>query len=171
MGRKFRLGAVIASVLVVGSVAVASATSSPDSRSSDSDGRKVLVLDLLARVVGNSTYIDEGTAGESVGDQYVAAVDLFSGGHKVGEESSICTVTRIQANGATTLHCTGFSSLPGGQVTSEVAYEYGPGEQVKKDPYFTAVKGGTGKYRTAHGEGRIQELAVGEWRITFRIIL
>ena len=42
---------------------------------------------------------------------------------------------------------------------------------VQAHPYFLAIKGGTGKYRTAHGELRIQELTATEWRVTLRIIL
>lgn len=129
-----------------------------------------MVLDLVARVV-DSTDIDEKPTGFSQGDQFVQAVDLFDAGTKVGEESSICTVTRIEADGSSTFHCTGVSSLPGGQITTEGATNYGPNEFPKEDPYSTAIKGGTGKYRTAHGDTRIQELTTAEWQFTLRIIL
>ena len=170
MGRKLRIGAAIALVLVAGCVTVASATSSGDNRSSDSDGRKVVVLDLVAQVVDRQE-IDEAPAGQSLGDWTVLEVDLISGGNKVGEESSICVLTRIDADGTTTSHCKGVSTLPGGQVTTELAVKYGPNEVLKADPYFTAIKGGTGKYRTAHGDGRLQELNQNQWRLTLRIIL
>ena len=92
MGRKLRIGAAIALVLVAGCVTVASATSSGENRSSDSDGRKVVVLDLVAQVVDRQE-IDEAPAGQSLGDWTVLEVDLISGGNKVGEESSICVLT------------------------------------------------------------------------------
>ena len=41
----------------------------------------------------------------------------------------------------------------------------------KADPYFLAITGGTGKYRTAHGEIRVQELTDDEFRYSMRIIL
>jgi hypothetical protein len=42
---------------------------------------------------------------------------------------------------------------------------------LKADPYFTAIKGGTGRYRTAHGDGTLQDLNENAWRLTLRIIL
>ncbi len=171
MGRKLRIGGAMACLLVLGSVTVASATSSRDNRSSGKDDRKVVVLDLRARVVGDPTTIDRKPPGLSQGDQQVLAVDLLQAGTKVGEESSICMITRVEANGASTVHCTGVESLPGGQVTTEGTINYGPNEFPKADPYSLAVTGGTGKYRTAHGEIRIQELTTTEWQITLRIIL
>jgi hypothetical protein len=157
-------------VLVAGCVTVASATSSGNNRSPDPDRRKVVVLDLLAREVHRAE-IDETPIGFSQGDHLVVAADLFHGGTKVGEGNDICTIARIEPNDASTVHCTGVQSLPGGQVTTEAAINYGPNEFPKVDPYFIAIKGGTGKYRTAHGEGRIQELTPTEWRLTLRIIL
>jgi hypothetical protein len=49
---------------------------------------------------------------------------------------------------------------------------YGPGDELflKADPYSTAIKGGTGKYRTAHGDTRIQDRA-DDFQLTLRIIL
>jgi hypothetical protein len=170
MGRKLRVGAAMACLLVFGAVTVESATSSPDKRSSGKDYRKVVVLDILARAVA-STNIDRKPTDLSHGDETVLAVDLYQAGTKVGEESSICVVTRVEANGASTVHCTGVESLPGGQVTTEGTINYGPNESPKADPYFLAIKGGTGKYRTAHGDIRIQELTTTEWQITLRIIL
>lgn len=171
MGRKLRVGAAMVCLLLLGSVTVASATSSRDNRSSGSDGRKVVVLDLMARAVGEPTIIDRKPTGLSQGDQQVLAVDLLHAGTKLGEESSICMVSRVEANGASTVHCTGVESLPGGQITTEGTINYGPNEFPKADPYSLAIKGGTGKYRTAHGEIRIQELTATEWQITLRIIL
>jgi hypothetical protein len=79
-------------------------------------------------------------------------------------------VTRVEANDASTVHCTGVESLPGGQVTTEGTINYGPNEFAKADPYSLPIEGGTGKYRTAHGEIRIQELTTTEWQVTLRII-
>jgi hypothetical protein len=71
------------------------ATSSRDNRSSGSDDRKVVVLDLLGRTVDdptNPTQIDHAPTDVvpedfSQGDQLVAAFDLFRDGTKVGEET------------------------------------------------------------------------------------
>jgi hypothetical protein len=172
MGRKLRMGAAMACLLVLGSVTVAYATSSRDNGPPDTDDRNVLVLDFDARVVG-FTEDNRPPAGPSRGDRYVANIDLFRAGTKVGEEDAICTITRREANGATKLHCTGVQTLLGGQVTTEGVINYGPGEYeagVKADPYSTAIKGGTGKYRTAHGDTRIRDRVAGEFQLTLRII-
>jgi hypothetical protein len=52
MGRKLRMGAAMACLLVLASVTVAYATSSRDNGSSDADDRNVVELDFDARVVG-----------------------------------------------------------------------------------------------------------------------
>ena len=41
----------------------------------------------------------------------------------------------------------------------------------KADPYFSAVKGDTGKNRTAHSEARIQERTPAEFEAAVRIVL
>jgi hypothetical protein len=46
MRRKLRMGTAMACLLLLGTVTVASATSSRGSRASDGDDRKVVVLDL-----------------------------------------------------------------------------------------------------------------------------
>jgi hypothetical protein len=170
MGRKLRLSAAAASLLLVASVTVASATSSPPS---DKDKRKVVVLDFDARVVDTNVDDQVPTGQPSLGDQYTSAIDLYRDGTKVGEESAICTISRLEANKVTRLHCTGVQTLHGGQTTSEGVINYGPGDQLflKADPYSTAIKGGTGKYRTAHGDTRIQDRDDDEFRLTLRIIL
>jgi hypothetical protein len=171
MGRKLRIGAAAASLLLIGSVAVASATSSPPS---DKDGRKLVVLDFDAQGLAFNVD-DQLPTGPSLGDRYTSAIDLYRVGTKVkvGEESAICTISRVEANKVTRLHCTGVQTVPGGQVTSEGVINYGPGDELffKADPYSTAIKGGTGKYRTAHGDTRIQDVDDDEFRLTLRIIL
>ncbi len=168
MGRNLRLGAAVASVLVLASVAVASATSSGDNRSTDADHRKVVVLDLAGHIVA-STFPPPTDFGQ--GDQATFKSDLFHKGIKVGEESNVCTITRGEPGRAVTLYCSGVDSLPAGQIAWQGTIDYGPNESPKADPYFLAITGGTGKYRTAHGEIRVQELPDDEFRYSMRIIL
>jgi hypothetical protein len=175
--RRKRISAAVASVLVVGSVAVASAATTHDSRTSDSDDRKMLVLDLVAHVADDNV-IDVGPRDsdpnvfveDDEGDGFVLDIDLSHKGKPIGKESTICIYTAIEKDGARTLHCTAVQTLPGGELTTEGAIHYGPNEPIRKDPYSTAIKGGTGKYRTAHGDTRIQELTPYDWRLTLRII-
>lgn len=72
---------------------------------------------------------------------------------------------------ASTFHCNGINSLPGGQITAAGLVSYGSTEEFRAEPYFFAITGGTGKYRTAHGEIKIQERSPTEAELTFRIIL
>ena len=166
MGRNIRTGAVIALVLVAGTVAVASATG--DNRSSDADHWKVVALDLAG-------HIDVITAPEpkdvSVGDQFIVRSTLFHKGTPVGEESNICAITRGEPDKPVTLYCSGVDSLPAGKIAWQGSIDYGPDGLPTADPYFLAITGGTGKYRTAHGEIRAQELPNEEFRYSMRIIL
>jgi hypothetical protein len=94
----------MAAVLVLASVAVASAALSDDNRSSGSDDRKVIVLDLLARVVDGADMdvppfdpapdvVLADLTGEDEGDGFVLDIEESSKGRPVGRESSICTWT------------------------------------------------------------------------------
>ena len=170
MGRKLRVGAAMACLLVLGSVTVASATSSRDNRSSGKDDRKVVVFDLLGRQV-NSTEIDHAPTDLvpddfSQGDQLVLAVDLFQAGTKVGRgEQHLHGHPRRSARSEhRPLHRGPLSPRRAGHH----AINYGPNEFPKADPYSLAIKGGMGKYRTAHGDIRIQELTTTEWQATHR---
>jgi hypothetical protein len=180
MGSRLRAGTVATLLLLAGSVTVASATSSVDSGvgsgqhkgPSGSDGHKTVVLHLRAEANRPTTYVDLGEADYSEADQFVFANDLFSGDTKVGEDGGVCTVTRVEEDGASTLYCVGGNSLPGGQINTAGLVTYGADEEFREEPYFFAITGGTGKYRTAHGEVRIQELGSTELLdLTFRIIL
>jgi hypothetical protein len=172
MGIKWlRAGAAVA-FLLLASVAVASAGSSADKRSSQSGDRDSVVLRLQGKVAGEIVYVDLGKADYSPADQYVYSSDLSREGKKVGVDGAVCTVVRVEDNGASTLRCYGINSLPGGQITTAGLITYGPDEEFKKEPYFFAVTGGTGKYRNARGEVKIKDLGSSEaFRRTFRIVL
>jgi hypothetical protein len=164
MGPRLKVGAVVACLLAIGGVTFASA----DSRDAD-DGGPIETLHLVAKEV-DSTFLDLGDADFSVGDQFAFTNDLFNGGEKVGEDGGLCVVTRLTANGASTWKCVGSNVLPGGQITVQGLVTYGPGEEIKADPYLFAITGGTGKYRAARGEVKIEEVSGVKLRATFRII-
>jgi hypothetical protein len=162
-------GAAVA-FLLLASVAVAFAGSSGEKRSSHSNERKSIVLHLEGTPAQETVYVDLGDAGDSRGDQYVFTSDLSREDKKVGIDGGVCTVVRT-TDGASTLHCDGINSLPGGQITTAGLVSYGPGDEAfKKDPYFFAITGGTGKYRTARGEVKIEERE-SSVRLTFRVVL
>lgn len=131
----------------------------------------MIILHLRGEANRPTTEVDVGEEGFSEADQFVFANDLFSGGTKVGEDGGVCTATRVEEDFASTLYCVGGNSLPGGQIDTAGLVSYGADEELKEEPYFFAITGGTGKYRTAHGEVRIKELGSAELLdLTFRII-
>jgi hypothetical protein len=163
MGSRLKVGTVVVVLLAIGGVTFASA----GARDADDGGSTQMI-----RVVGkevDSTFLDLGGADLGVGDQFAFSNDLFSGGEKVGEDGGLCIVTRVTAGGATTWKCVGSNTLPGGQITAQGLVTYGPGEEIKADPYLFAITGGTGRYRAARGEVKIEETSAVRLRITFRI--
>jgi hypothetical protein len=169
MGTKLlRAGAAVA-FLLLASVAVAFAGSG-EKRSSHGDKRKATVFQLNGKSAQDTVAVEAGDATDPRGTQYAYTNDLSRKGKKVGIDGGVCTIVRF-IDGASTLHCNGINELPGGQITTAGLVTYGPDEAFKKDPYYFAITGGTGKYRTAHGEIKIEELGSSSvLRLTFRVV-
>ncbi len=161
MGTKLKLAAVVACLLGFVGVTVAAAGSPrTDDRGS------VTTLHLVAKEV-DSTFLDLGDTDFSVGDQLAFSNDLYHAGKKVGKDAGWCVVARLTASGASTFKCVGSNALPGGQITVQGLVTYGPTEEIKAEPYRFAITGGTGRYREADGEVRIEELGGGVIDLTF----
>ena len=164
--KMLRAGAVV-TFLLLATGAVASAGSSGDAHSDD---RGSVVINLAGKAASETVYVDLGAPDYSEADQFVFTNDLLRGVTKVGEDGGVCTVTRVEEDGGSTLLCSGSNSLPGGQITVSGLVSYGPDEEFKKEPYFFAITGGTGKYRNARGEVKITELgSTALLRLSFRI--
>ena len=136
-----RLHAVVALTVAAATAGAMATTAASDDGSHEQDGQ---VIRLTTKQVRQG-FVDHGAPGFSTDDQFVFSNDLYSNGEKVGEDGGSCTVTRIADAGATTLHCLGTNSLPGGQIS--VQGLAAPGE-----PFELAVTGGTGRYRKARGQ-------------------
>jgi hypothetical protein len=137
---------------------------SPDEKPAHKD---VQVIELVARVVEESD-LDLDRNGElSQGDQYVFTNDLFRGGEKVGTDGGVCSAVRLDA-GLLTDHCTATLSLPRGQITAQWLITLARGEE---RPIVAAITGGTGAYRTAHGELVAEAISEQEVRLTLKLIL
>ena len=169
MTPKRRAGMAVAVLLLLASVAVLSAALAAGKPSAQSKDRNSILLHLRAKEV-KETYTDVGDPEYSQGDVIAFANDLFRGDKKVGEDGGVCTVTRVAADGASSVHCSGSNSLPGGQIAVAGLIDYGPDETYKQDPYSLPITGGTGKYRAARGEVTIKELSTQEFRLTLRVI-
>ena len=144
MRTKFKLMA----ALVV-TVALAVLVSAP-AASANADGKKFKILRIVAEEK-QSEFLDLGTPGPSLGDQFVFSERLFVRGRQVGESGVVCTVTQaMPPYDVLTFKCEGALSLRKGQITLqgliEVQGEDDPG------PFRVAITGGTGKFRCACGE-------------------
>jgi hypothetical protein len=132
----------LVTLAVAATTAGAMAATAASDDGSHADGGQVIRLTTKQVHQG---FVDHGAPGFSTDDQFVFSNDLYRNGEKVGEDAGTCTVTRIADSGATTLHCLGTNSLPGGQIS--VQGLAAPGE-----PFELAVTGGTGRYDKARGQ-------------------
>jgi hypothetical protein len=163
MRRKLPLGVLAILVLAVVSLPAASASSS---RSSDDDEVEVI---RVRAVAVSEVFLDldhSGGQSPTIGDQFVFSSDFFRGGKKVGFDGGFCTLVRLPA----LLECVGTNSLPGGQLTAQGLLDYGP-DFASEGPFKLAITGGTGRYKTAHGQVRVIDRPSPESdSVTFRII-
>jgi hypothetical protein len=150
MQRKLILGAASALLLALTSVSFASAGSDSES---DSNGDKVRILHVTL-TNSQQTDLDLGTPGQSVGDRFNVFGELFRNDKRVGVAGYECVTLLFRPGSdpagppaAATDQCTGSLSLPKGQITVQ-----GLVDRTGPVPVTIAITGGTGAYRTAHGE-------------------
>ena len=132
------------------SVSLAFASGDPKG---DNNGDKVRILHVTL-TNPQETDLDLGDPGPSVGDRFRVFGDLVRNGKRVGVAGYEC-VTLVFRPGpdpagppeAATDQCTGTLSLPKGQITVQ-----GLVDRTGPVPVTIAITGGTGAYRTAHGE-------------------
>jgi hypothetical protein len=166
MRTKLILGALVAVLLVAASVPLAFATGGSDRHRGHKDD--VRVIDLTANLLQNAA-IDEGDSGPSVGDRFIFSDEIVRDGEKVGTDGIDCVVVLIVPGKdpagepeRVAAQCTASVSLPEGQITAQGLVDFTQTEQT------IAITGGTGKYRTAHGEVRVIEESdeVSHYRLT-----
>lgn len=162
MRKRLAVAGAAALVLVAGSMSLATAESSD---TASGDGRTVKIIRLVVQPVA-VTQLDLGEEGASQGDQIIFADDLFRDGRKVGEDGIVCTLVRLQQPSAI-YDCGGTASLPGGQITARGLVALPPGPE----PFVIAITGGTGAYRTAHGELKVRVVSPDEEHYTLKLIL
>jgi hypothetical protein len=150
--KKFVLGAVLA--LLIGGAAVPLASAGGDDNGDGDHGDHARVLHLVLHHL-QDTDVDLGASGPCVNDRFTVFGDVLQDGQKIGTGGYDCVTLWFQAGAtpqsepaALTDQCTGSFTLPRGQVTIQ-----GLVDRVGGTPPLTvAVTGGTGAYRTAHGE-------------------
>src|SRR4051794_12954095 len=134
-------------------VASASSAAFADSQSRHDDNGGVRVINVTL-TNSHETDFDEGASGPSVGDRFSVFGDVVRHGARVGAGGYECVTMLYKAGSspdgppaALTDQCTGTVALREGQITVQ-----GLVDRTGPVPITIAVTGGTGAYRTAHGE-------------------
>lgn len=164
MRRTLRSAGVIAVLLMVVGVTVASVSAAP--AGSSATAGSVETIRLTGRFVQQAE-LDLGAAGESLGDQLVFTQDLFRRSQEVGTLGGVCTITGLEAGVSVTFQCQATASLAAGQITTQGLITFSA--ETEGQSFRVAITGGTGAYRTAHGQVTVVETAT-EDHLTFRII-
>jgi hypothetical protein len=149
---KFRLTAVVLSIVALGLLVPGSAVAS------SKGGKKTLKINATEK---QFEFLDLGTPGPSLGDEFVLSERLFIRGRNVGESGVVCVVTQATPPyDVLTFHCVATLSLvKKGQITLQGLIEIqGENDQT---PFRVAITGGTGKFRGAGGEATIREVSAG----------
>jgi hypothetical protein len=167
MRKQLSLAIAVALVLAVASITLASASPPAASVASTNNKDHVQVIHLVSRV-DQETFLDLGEQGDSLGDQIVFSDNLFRGGKKVGISGATCTLVRLEPRVSVTFQCVGTLSLPRGQITVQGLVSFPEADQT---PFFVAITGGTGAYRTAHGEMKVTIVSETLERLTLHLIL
>ncbi len=148
MRTKLRLYAAVLAIVALGVLVSGTAVAS----AKGGKGQETL------RIVGvqiQSEFLDLGTAGPSLGDEFVFSQTLFHNGREVGVSGVVCTATTVTPPyDVLTFHCVGTLSLRSGQITLQGLIEV----QGMDDPgpFTVAITGGTGAFRGAGGEAVIR---------------
>jgi hypothetical protein len=121
-----------------------------------------LVVELLAMHTQVAD-LDLGAASPSQGDQVIFADDLSSRGERPGTNGGVCTAVASTPM-TTTPPVRGNLSLPHGQVAAQGVGTFHHGDEGPTPEI--AVTGGTGTFRAAHGELRLQPIDNLRSRIT-----
>jgi hypothetical protein len=143
---KLRLYAVVFAIVALGVLA-----SGPAATAAHGHGKQT--LRLVATQI-QSEFLDLGTAGPSLGDQFVFSETLFRHGREVGVSGGVCTVTQVgPPYDVVTFQCVATLSLQRGQITLQGLLEF-QGED-DPGPFTVAITGGTGAFFGASGEATV----------------
>jgi hypothetical protein len=167
MRRKLIVGVTLVVLVAMAAVSVAFASGGSHG------GKKMRVLHLTLQHTQDAD-VDTGDSGPSVGDRFTFSGPVLKNGVQVGMGGGECVTVAFrpgpdpegEPEAATDL-CAAALSLSNGQITVQ-----GLVDRVGEVPVTLAITGGTGEYKTAHGEldtsGPDEE---GNEALTLRIIL
>jgi hypothetical protein len=131
------------------------------------NGKGKRTLRLVATYI-QTEFVDLGTTGPSLGDEFVFSETLSRRGREVGTSGGVCTITQVTPPyDIVTFHCVGTLRLQHGQITLQGLVENGGEDDTA--PFAVAITGGTGAYRGASGEAVIRN--VSETRSIYKLHL
>jgi hypothetical protein len=99
----------------------------------------------------------------ALGDEIVFHDQLFAGGKRVGDDLGSCVIASITSQ-ELAANCSLVIRLPDGNLTGQFIAVQGPA------PREIALTGGTGRYRSAGGEGTLVEFGNGKGRMTLQLL-
>ena len=143
-------------------VGVATASADQDRSGDDGDTGRGHEVTLRFHVETSPfSYTDLGETGPSAADVIVFHDTLFQDGREVGHEVGSCVL--VEPSGLS--NCTAVVTLDG-RGTISFAFENAP------PPEKTlAITGGSGTYRTAHGDGSFRESGEGTGTLVLSLVL
>src|SRR5918996_1557515 len=128
-----------AAVLGAGAAAVTPSWSQSDAASSRT-------LTLVGKPTGEA-FLDHGSQGPTIGDEFVTAQRLIHRGRVTGSAGGSCqTIAPAPGGNRFTFHCTVTLRLPSGQIAMRGLATFG---EQGPQPMRMAITGGTGDYRQA----------------------
>jgi allene oxide cyclase-like protein len=159
MRRTLRLTAIVALVLAAVGVTVAAASS--PGRDGEHGGVQVISAERITPPGGD---VPIGGA-DDIGDQVIFTANFVVDGKQIGFDGGFCTLVRKPA----WFQCVATNVFENGQITAQGLNDFSF-EEGKGPPEHYAITGGTGAYRTAHGEVELINRAGPNDHVTFTII-
>jgi hypothetical protein len=163
MRRVVLTGAAAALVLALAGVVAISAASQAAEPSTHK--AKTLTFEVVfspfAPIAANN--VRDPNSPFALGDEIVFHDQLFADGKRVGDDLGSCVIVSITAQ-ELAANCSLVIRLPGGNLTGQFVAIAGPA------PREIALTGGTGRYRTAGGEGTLAEFGNGRGRMTLQVL-
>lgn len=165
MFKRAILGVAIVLVLAAAGVTIAAASSS--SGAASSDPTRMQTIQLVAKQTQATLLVLAASGHGPVGNQILTTDDVYRQGGKVGHDATVCQFMADLGQAGGRFQCVATVSLPEGQLTVQgLATLTETGTQ----PFTLAITGGTGAYRTAHGQVKVAPVSETEQHYTLTVI-
>jgi hypothetical protein len=158
--RKVALTSAAAALVLVGVVMVSAQAAEPGAHKA-----KTLTFDVVfspfSPIAANN--IRDPNSDFALGDELVFHDQLFANGKQVGDDLGSCVIASITSQ-ELAANCSLVIRLPDGNLTGQFIAIAGPA------PREIALTGGTGRFRSAGGEGSLVEFGNGKGRLTLQVL-